>query len=165
MINVTTENGCLQKVEGRLSQTLGSKGFSKSRVQVSGSKDAVDYLVNYSRTKGDGYRDHQAFRANNLYEKVNFHPSSNLIIIQVIAHTDYFQQNPEGLSLEQLSNTRQANPDAMPFNEYQKTNPTTVGVHGTYHLRSMHEVEAMAFIRSWDYKETSNKAAEYCCLG
>ncbi len=36
-----------------------------------------------------------------------------------------------------------------------------VGVHATYHLRSMHEVEVMAFIRSWDYKETSNKAAEY----
>jgi hypothetical protein len=25
----------------------------------------------------------------------------------------------------------------------------------------MHEIEAYAFIRSWDYKETSNKAAEY----
>ncbi len=161
VINITTENGGTQPVGGTLGQTLGSNGFSKSLVQVSGSKNPVDYLISYSRSKGDGYRDHQAFWANNLYEKVNFHPSSNLHITQIIAHTDYFHQNPEGLSLDQLRNPRQANPDAVPFNEYQKTNRTTVGVHGTYRMSSLHELEAMAFLRSWRYKETSNKAAEY----
>ena len=144
-----------------LGQTLGSNGFSKSHIQISGSNEPVDYRISYSHVKGDGYRDHQAFWANNLYEKVNFHPLSKFHLTQIVAHTGYFQQNPEGVSLAQLSNPRQANPDALPFNEYQKTSRTTFGVHGTYQFSSLQDLEIMTFLRSWRYKETSNKAAEY----
>ncbi len=161
LINITTQNGGPKPLQGELGQTVGSNGFSKSLVQIDGTEDPLDYRVSYSRSKGNGYRDHQAFRANNLYEKVNFHPSEKLTITQIIAHTDYFQQNPEGLSLEQLSNPRQANPDAVPFNEYQKTNRTTIGFHGMYKISQKQDVQATSYLRSWRYKETSNKAAEY----
>jgi len=161
VLNIFTNDGGSKPFGGEFSQSIGSNGFYKSLIQLDGSKDAIDYRVSYSRTGGAGYRDHQAYWSNKLYEKVNFHPSSKLSITQVVSHTDYFQQNPEGLNRQQFDNLKQANPDACPFNEYQKTNRTTVGFHGSYKFSEMQDVEASAYLRSWNYKETSNKAAEY----
>ncbi len=161
VLNIYTNDGGPNPIGGLLSQTVGSNGFTKSFVQLDGSKGTVDYRTSYSRTDGAGYRDHQAFWGNNFYEKINFHPSENFSLTQIISHTDYFQQNPEGLNLEQFDNLRQANPDAVPFNEYQKTNRTTVGMNGSYKFSEMHDVEFSSYLRSWNYKETSNKAAEY----
>lgn len=161
VINITTDNGGSKPIGGTLSQTIGSNGFTKSFIQLDGSKNTMDYRLSYSRTDGDGYRDHQAFWSNKLYEKINFHPSKKLTLTQVISHIDYFQQNPEGLNLAQLDNPLQANPDACPFNEYQKTNRTTAGILGTYKFSEMNDIQVSSFLRSWDYKETSNRCAEY----
>ena len=161
VINISTMDGGTKPIGGEVNQTIGSNGFTKELVQLGGTSGVTNYRMSYSRTDGAGYRDHQAFWANNLYEKVNFHPSEKLKITQIISHTDYFQQNPEGLNLEQLDNPRQANPDARPFNEYQKTNRTTIGLHGMYSFNDIHDIELTTFLRTWQYKETSNKAAEY----
>lgn len=161
VINVTTNSGGPNSLGGEISQSVGSYGFSKSRVQLDGMENNLDYRLSYSRTGGNGYRNHQAFWGNNLYEKVNFKPSAKLSLTQVISHIDYFQQNPEGLNLGQFDNLRQANPDANPFNEYQKTNRTTIGLSGTYSLSAKQDVQLTAFMRTFNYKETSNKAAEY----
>lgn len=158
---ITTQNGGSKPIGGVISQTMGSNGFSKSLIQLDGSKDVIDYRISYSRTDGDGYRDHQAYWSNKLYEKINFHPSKKLSITQIVSHTDYFQQNPEGLNIGQFNNLLQANPDACPFNEYQKTNRTTVGFNGTYKINEQQDVMISSFIRSWNYKETSNKCSEY----
>jgi iron complex outermembrane receptor protein len=161
VINIFTRNGGVKPLDGELSQTIGSHGFTKSFVQLDGSKDILDYRVSFSRTDGDGYRDHQAFWSNKLYEKINFHPSDKLTVTQIISLTDYFHQNPEGLNLGQFDNLKQANPDARPYNEYQKTNRTTIGLHASLNLSKVHGIEATSYLRSWDYKETSNKCAEY----
>jgi iron complex outermembrane receptor protein len=161
VLNITTSNGGTRPVGGEVSQTLGSNGFSKSLFQLDGSRGGMDYRVSYSRTDGDGYRDHQAFWSNKLYEKLNFHPGKKLTLTQILSHTDYFQQNPEGLNLGQFGNLLQANPDACPFNEYQKTNRTTMGLLGTYKIGAHQDIQASAYLRSWNYKETSNRAAEY----
>ena len=161
ILNISTNDGGSKPVGGEVNQIFGSNGFSKSLLQVDGSHNDIDYRVSYSRTSGDGYRDHQAFWGNKIYEKINFKPSAKLSVTQIISHTDYFQQNPEGLNIGQFDNLRQANPDANPFNEYQKTNRTTAGFHGKYKFSEFHDLELTAYIRSWNYKETSNKAAEY----
>lgn len=161
VINITTNNGGLKPIGGELSQAIGSNGFTKSLIQLDGSKEDLDYRVSYSRTNGDGYRDHQAFWSNKLYEKINFHPSKKLSITQILSHTDYFQQNPEGLNRGQFDNLLQANPDACPFNEYQKSNRTTIGFLGTYKISEMQDIQVSSFLRSWNYKETSNRCAEY----
>ena len=161
ILNITTNNGGLKPFGGQISQTVGSNGFTKSLIQLDGSKETMDYRVSFSRTDGDGYRDHQAFWANKLYEKINFHPSKKLEITQILSHTDYFQQNPEGLNISQLNNPLQANPDASPFNEYQKTNRNTNGFHGNYKINEMQDAEASLYLRTWNYKETSNRCAEY----
>jgi len=161
IINITTNSGGDKPIGGLFSQSFGSNGFYKTFVQLSGSKEIIDYRLSYSRTGGKGYRDHQAFWGNNLYEKLCFHPSEKLSITQILSHTDYFQQNPEGLNLQQLDNPKQANPDACPFNEYQKTNRTTFGLTGTYKFSAKQNVQAYSYYSTWNYKETSNKCAEY----
>jgi iron complex outermembrane recepter protein len=161
MINITTMNGGEKPFGGEASLTMGSNGFFKGLLQVDGSQKNIDYRLSYSRTSGDGYRDHQAFWGNNLYEKINFRPSKKITITQIYAHTDYFHQNPEGLNLGQFDNLKQANPDARPFNEYQKTNRTTFGLVGNFIINEKHDIQVTSYLRNWDYKETSNKAAEY----
>jgi iron complex outermembrane receptor protein len=161
ILNITTNDGGKKPIGGELGQTIGSNGFAKSFVQLDGSQENIDYRISYSRTAGDGYRDHQAFWGNKFYEKINLKPGARLSVTQIISHTDYFQQNPEGLNVGQFDNLRQANPDANPFNEYQKTNRTTIGFHGKYVFSESHDIDATAYLRSWKYKETSNKSAEY----
>jgi iron complex outermembrane recepter protein len=161
MLNITTQDGGSKLVGGNVGIEVGSHGFVKSHIQLDGSDKSMDYRLSYTRTDGDGYRDHQAFWGNKLYEKINFHPNNKLLITQIYSHTDYFQQNPEGLNLGQFDNLRQANPDACPFNEYQKTNRTTFGMVGTYKFNKTHDIQLTGYLRNWDYKETSNKAAEY----
>lgn len=166
VLNITTASGGKKPVGGELMQTVGSNGFTKSLIRLGGTigktnPGNTNYSVSFSRSDGDGYRDHQGFWSNKLYEKVNFRPTDKLTITQIISHIDYFQQNPEGLSFAQLDNPLQANPDARPFNEYQKSNRTTAGINATYKFNDMHEITANGWYRTWDYKETSNRAAEY----
>lgn len=161
ILNITTEDGSAGPIGGEISQSIGTHGFSKSLIRLGGSQKTVNYTINFSHAKGNGYRDHQAFWGNNLYEKIHFTPSSRLTCTQIIAHTDYFQQNPEGLSLDQLSNPRQANPDANPFNEYQKTNRNTLGLLAKYQIDKFQEIQVTSYMHSWNFKETSNHAAEY----
>jgi iron complex outermembrane recepter protein len=160
-INITTNDGGSKPIGGEAALTIGSNGFFKGLLQLDGSQKNIDYRLSYSRTSGDGYRDHQAFWANNLYEKINFRPSDKITITQIYAHTDYFHQNPEGLNLGQFDNLKQANPDACPFNEYQKTNRTTFGLIGNFKINDRHDIQVSTYLRNWNYKETSNKAAEY----
>ncbi len=161
ILSISTKNGGASSIEGEYNQTIGSNGFYKESLQLGGVKDIVDYRLSYSRTDGAGYRDHQAFWSNKLYEKSNFNFSDKVKLTQIISHTDYFQQNPEGLNLGQFNDLKQANPDANPFNEYQKTNRTTLGLLGSYIINEKQDIEVSSFLRYWNYKETSNKCAEY----
>ena len=161
MISISTRNGGPEQIGGTFGISTGSHGFFRTLLQLDGTKDILNYRLSYSRTSGDGYRAHQAFWGNQLYAKLNFTPSEKLYLTAIISHSDYFQQNPEGLNLSQLDDPRQANPDACPFNEYQKTNRTTIGMTGTYGFNSIHNIQVYAFYRPWRYKETSNKCAEY----
>lgn len=161
ILQITTRNGGSKPLEGTLGMSAGSHGFYKAFAGLNGSQNNTDYRISYSRDGGNGYRDHQAFWSNKLYEKLHFHLSDKLTITQILSHTDYFNQNPEGLNLQQLDDPTQANPDAIPFNEYQKTNRITLGMTGEYRLSEKQDLRAYAFYRTWNYKETSNKYAEY----
>ena len=161
MLNIETMNGGSKPVGGTVIGSVGSYGFHKTLMQLDGSVKPLDYRINYSNSGSAGYRDHQAFTSNKLYEKVNLHPSDNFTLTQVIMHTGYFHQNPEGLDFARLDNPKQANPDANPFNEYRNTVRTTFGLSGKYDIKNTAHLKFYSFYRLGDYKETSNKAAEY----
>lgn len=162
VIYITTQDGGNKPFSGYVNQTVGSNGFGKTTLQVRGKLQKMDYRVSFSNLRGLGNRDHQAFRGTNFYEKLNFYPTKNIKITQIVSHTDYFQQNPEGLSLQQVAeNPKQANPDAIPFNEYQKTNRTTLGLIGRFAVNKHQDFRITGYMRPWKYKETSNTAAEW----
>jgi len=162
VLNIITKSGGDKPVNGELSTSFGSNAFYKINGMVGGTNGNVNYRLSYSRTQGKGYRDHTRFWANNLNEKIQWTPSDKVKITQVLMLTDYFNQNPEGLSIDQLNdNPLQPNPDAIPFNEYQKTNRITNGIAGEIKTCKNQEIQFNAFVRITKYKETSNKSAQY----
>ena len=52
----------------------GSNGFYKTRGEISGTSRGIGYLISGSRTAGDGYRQHTAFWADNVYGRFSFKP-------------------------------------------------------------------------------------------
>ncbi len=161
VLNINTANGGKKPFGGMILQTLGTNGFMKSLAQFNGKSANMDYRISFSHIRGNGNRNHQAFWGNILYEKINFYPTRKIKITQILSHSDYFNQNPEGLNLQQLNNPLQANPDACPFNEYQKTNRTTIGLVGKYKISERQDIDLTVYMRPWRYKETGNRAAEY----
>jgi iron complex outermembrane recepter protein len=162
VINILSYDGGSKNPGGKLYSSVGSNGFFKGLAQIDGTDEKLNYRLTYSRLKGDGYRDHTAFWGNNLSDKITWTPNPRLEITQIFMLTDYFNQNAEGLSIAQVNeNPRQANPDAIPFNEYQKTNRVTTGLSGRIKISEIQDMQVSGFTRWWKYKETSNKAAQY----
>jgi iron complex outermembrane receptor protein len=137
IIDITTRDGGPDPVSGDAVASAGSYGFWKGLTEAGGTSDALNYRVSASHTEGDGYRVHTAFRATNLYGKFRLDPAPGTRLHVIVAGTDFFNQNAEGLNLTWLAeDRRQANPDALTYNEYQRTRRGTVGVSGVTRLGS-----------------------------
>lgn len=157
VLNIITKDGGPRPIGGEISSTIGSNGFYKLRGEVGGTSGSTNYRVSYSRLNGDGYRDHTAFWGNNLSEKITFSPLKRVRLTHLLNVTDYFNQNAEGLSLEQVAeNPKQANPDAVPFNEYMKTNRVTNGLIGQVEISKNQNIQFNGFVRSTRYIEATN---------
>lgn len=165
VLNIFTKSGNSGGLGGfnkEVSFEAGSYGFMKGLGEVDGKTDNLDYRITFSKMKGDGYRNHSAYWGNNMSEKINWKASDKLSITQIFMLTDYFNQNAEGLSIDQVNkNPKQANPDAVPFNEYQKTNRITNGIVGQLKISDIQDLLFNGYMRWSKYKETSNKAAQY----
>jgi hypothetical protein len=129
---------------------------------VNGSRtDGLDYRMSVSRMQGDGYRLHSAFWSNQFSEKIGWKPVEGLNLTQVLSVIGYFNQNAEGLNLAQvMQDPRQPNPDAIPFNEYQKTRRITLGLSGTADVACNQELDFSIHYRNADYKEPGSKAVK-----
>ena len=153
VISISTFDGTPRPVGGRARVDFGSNGFSKVLADVGGSQDSLDYRFSVSRTEGDGYRVHTAFKGTNLYGKLRF--GGKLHLTATIAGTSFFNENAEGLNLEQVEeDPTQANPDALLFNEYQKTRRGTVGLTGRYDFSPTQGLDFMMYGRHTQYRES-----------
>ncbi|MCX6234248.1 MAG: TonB-dependent receptor [Bacteroidetes bacterium] len=161
VLNISTENGSDKPIQGNVQATFGSNGFYKILGQASGTKNDLNYRISISHIKGNGYRNHQAFRGTNFSEKVTWKPNERLKLTQMLYVTDYFNQNAEGLNLAQLDDPKQANPDAIPFNEYQKTNRITNGLTGEVKITGNQYIHFNGYLRLTDYKEPGSSAVQY----
>ena len=100
----------------------GSNTFYKGHYDYAGKLGSAPAYLSIARAEGEGYRVHTRFYGDNVYGKVAFHPTSRLHLNVIGSGTGYFNQNPEGLNLEQVQeDPRQPNPDSLTYNEYQKT--------------------------------------------
>jgi iron complex outermembrane receptor protein len=162
VLNITTQTGADKPFAADAQFTAGSHDFWKSFGQVRGSKGDVRYRVSASRLMGDGYRDHTAFWGNNLAAKFDWSPTNSVEISPVFLWTDYFNDNAEGLNKDQVrENPRQANPDAVPFNEYQLTQRVTQGVTGRIYLGHHQDVQFNAYARVTRFAESVPSSVQH----
>ncbi len=164
VLNIVTTpagTGPAMVVDGR----TGSNGFWKTNARSSGKVGDVGYQFSLSRTMGDGYRVHTRFAGTNLYAKADIKASDRLEIRPILAWTGFFNDNAEGLNLTWLAqDRRQANPDAITFNEYQRTQRFTGGFTGRYAVGGATDLDFNAYLHSTRYKEPVPSSVQHRSL-
>jgi len=163
VINITTSDGAANRAAaGTAIVNVGSYGFWKALAEAGGTKGTVNYRVSVSSNAGDGYRDHTKFDATNLYGKVHWTPSSIFRLTAVVAGTHFFNENAEGLNLDWLrQDRRMANPDALTYNEYQRTNRFTSGVNGQWTVRGNQDLTFSVYMRHTTWLESVPSSVQH----
>lgn len=162
VISITTRNGGDTPVGGGVLGTAGSYGFYKAYGDVGGTAGSLNYHASVARTRGDGYRDHTAFWGNNAYAKLGWQVTPHFHLQTVLAATGFFNQNAEGLNLEWLAEDRRmANPDALIFDEFQKTIRETVGTVGNLDISDNQNLSFVFYFRHTNYKESVPSSVQH----
>jgi len=163
VVNILTMDGGSKPVNSMFSASAGSYGFWKVLGQVDGTQGNINYRVSYSHNQGHGYREHQAFMSDIFNEKMNWTPSGKFKLTQILSYTSYFNQNSEGINLERYNTVgpRAANTDAVPYNEFHKTQRLTGALLGNFMINEHQNVQLNGFMRLNNYRETSNNGDDY----
>lgn len=161
ILNIKTHDGGENAVNGVIYSSFGSNGFFKTLAQVDGAVDNIKYRTSYSNFGGDGFRFHTAFRGNIFSEKITWQSGKKMKVTQMLTISEYFNQNAEGLNISQLNDPRQANPDAIPCNEYQKTKRITSGMMAEFKINDNQDLHLSGFLKVTDYKEPGSSAVQY----
>jgi iron complex outermembrane receptor protein len=158
IINIATQNPPDAPLFGDAEFTGGSNGFWKAFGQFGGTAHAINYRVSVSRTMGDGYRDHTHFWSTIAYGKATWTPTSDFQLTPIFIRSETFHENPEGITLDQYrQDARQANPDAIPFNEYLSTNRTTFGTTGSLKMKNNQSLDFGAYVKGTLFTEANNR--------
>ena len=165
VINITTADGAAVPARGDMSSTYGSNGFWRGSAELGGTAGDVNYRLSYTHNTGSGYRVHTAFHGDNLYAKAHWDPSASLHLTPILGYTGYFNQNAEGLNLTWLDqDRRQANPDALTYNEYQDTKRVVGGVVGTWDLGGAQSLSGDVFVRHTAWRESVPSSVDHRSL-
>ncbi|MBS1519204.1 MAG: TonB-dependent receptor [Bacteroidetes bacterium] len=136
----------------------GSYNFWKGMLQFGSNVKNVNYRFSASRMMGDGYREHTHFWGNNLYLKFNYTPSKSLILTPIFMYTESFNENPEGINLEQYNtDPTQPNPDAIPYNEFLETKRFTGGVTGQAVVNKINLFDFNIYGKRTSFTEANNR--------
>jgi len=161
VIDITTRTP-LDQSHGGLNISGGSNSFYKGRTEFSGKLGGAYTYLSAARTAGDGYRVHTAFYGDNLYGKASFKPFASLQLNVIGSGTAYFNQNPEGLNITQVAqDPRQPNPDALTFNEYQKTKRAMGGLTGQWAATDSQNVSFTFYARRTRFDESVPSSVQH----
>ena len=161
ILNIKTTDGGNKRINGTIGSSFGSNGFFKVLAQLDGTVGTHRYRATYSNFGGNGYRLHTAFRGSIFNEKITWSPGEKVKIVQLLSVSQYFNQNAEGLNISQLDNPRQANPDAIPLNEFQDTKRITNGLVSEFKISGNQEIMLTGFLKVTDYMEPGSSAVQY----
>ena len=165
VIDVRTRGVEFTPFHGELSTEGGSNGFYKTRAELGGSSKGIAYLISGSRTAGDGYREHTAFWANNVYGRLGLRPTARLRLNPYMIGTGFFNQNAEGLNLAWGYPSAQwwtmANPDSLTYNEYQLTHRGLGGVSGEWDVAERQLLSFQFYTRRTTYREPVPSSVEH----
>ncbi len=155
VLNIRTADGGPDPLSLLTSGTYGTNGFQRLTGQLGGTANDVNYRVSYSHNRSDGYRVHTAFHGDNVYAKAHISPSAGLTLSPVLAYTSFYNQNAEGLNLGWLAeDRRQANPDALTFNEYIYTQRGVAGAVGQWDLSPTRVLSFDGYVRHTSFRES-----------
>lgn len=158
VVNVVTQNGGNRPLSAEAAASFGSNGFWKGFGQFGGNAMDANYRISFSRTGGDGFRDHTHFWGNNVYGKITYTPADFIQLTPLLSWTDFHHENPEGVTLSQLrQNIRMANPDAIPYNEFLETNRATYGLTGFLQLDHKSYIQFSGYAKRTLFTEANNR--------
>mgnify|MGYP003802310057 CR=1 FL=1 len=162
ILNIETADGGPDPISGDTQYTMGSNGFMKTLAVVGGTEGGVNYRFSASRTQGDGFRVHTAFHATNLYGKIRFADTKRLHLTAIVSGTSFFNENAEGLNINQVNkDPEQPNPDALLFNEFQRTRRGTGGFVGQIDLVEGQNLSFAAYLRNTRWKESVPSSVQH----
>jgi iron complex outermembrane receptor protein len=165
VIDISTRTAGEQP-HGELTASGGSNGFYKGHTEYSQRFGATSLFLSAARAAGDGYRVHTGFYGDNLYGKLSFKLGRSLQLNLVGAGTGYFNQNPEGLNLLQVrQDPRQPNPDALTYNEYQKTKRGLGGLTGQWTIAENQRLSFTSYGRYTHYDESVPSSVDHQDIG
>jgi len=162
VISISTRDGAPGSVTGRASIEAGSYAFYKPFAEAGGTAGRLNYHVTASGNAGDGYRDHTTFNAFNLYSKFRYEANDATRLTFVVAGTHFYNDNAEGLNLDWLAEDRRmANPDALTYNEGQRTNRFTTGMSGRTRLAIDRELSYAVYYRRTGWWESVPSSVQH----
>jgi iron complex outermembrane recepter protein len=162
VISIETRDGGVSPVSGDGLVTFGSNGFYKVFSEAGGSAGRMNYRISASQTAGDGYRIHTAFRALNLYSKFTWKVGNSGRLTAILAGTNFFNENAEGLNASQVAqDPRQPNPDALTFNEFQRTRRVTTGLTGQFKVASNQDFSFSLYYRNTAWRESVPSSVQH----
>jgi iron complex outermembrane receptor protein len=140
----------------------GSNDFYKGHTDYSRKVGSNSLFLSAARAASSGYRVHTNFYGDNLSGKLSLIAGPRLHLNLLGLGTGYFNQNPEGLNLAQVKqDPRQPNPDALTYNEYQKTRRGTGGVTGQWAVTEGQRLAFTAMGRYTRYDESVPSSVEH----
>jgi iron complex outermembrane recepter protein len=162
VINIETQDGGDKPVGVQTTHIAGTDNFGKSQWRLGGTLKGINYSASESRMGGDGYRAHQRFYGNNFYFKAHGSPSKGLLITPIVALTEFYNDNSEGLNIYQADTARtMANPDAIPFNEGQKTRRASFGTTADWQLTPAQKLQFTGYYRRTRFYDAGNVSVQH----
>ncbi len=162
VIQVVTRDGAAGPTQGRATLTGGSHAFGKAYGDASGTAGKLGYRISASANGGDGYRDHTAFHAANVYGKGRLPVGERGQLTFVAGGTGFYNENAEGLNLGWLAqDRRQANPDALTYDEYQRTRRLLAGLTGNLQVAPGQAVSLGAGYRRTGWQESVPSSVQH----
>jgi iron complex outermembrane receptor protein len=130
-----------------LGLAVGSFGQRRTNVRFGGDEPALNYLVNASHFRTDGYRDHSAAMREQLNAKLRTVAGPGTLTLVVNELRQPETQDPLGLTRAQLeADPRQADATAIAFNTRKSIAQKQAGLVYAAALDSANRVEARVYL-------------------
>jgi iron complex outermembrane receptor protein len=129
VISLFTENG-EPGFKATPSATFGSYGTERLGTKFSGDNGMLNYLVDVSSFRTDGYRDHSAAKRDSLNGKLRARPDDDSSLTLVLNSVDMPDiQDPLGITRSQYqANPQQVDPVANAFNTRKSVGQQQLGL-------------------------------------
>lgn len=125
---------------------FGSFGTRRESVQATGTRQGIEYLLNFSNYESDGYREHSANEKRMATMKLGVKLSEDSKLTTLVNWFDQFAQDPGGLTSANLSTSyKMASPNNILANARVIRSNTQVGFNFEKSIDSHNTINAIAY--------------------